>query len=104
MKNESTTLTKEDIRRGNQVLLSFFYIFVIILMGYFLKQYINYNYTKDFSIKKEAFLKSTELECNVRFSAKKYLVSQSNGWSVYKEYFKKDDLLLDINNCLLEGK
>ena len=92
MQNKKDTLSEEDIKEGRKVLLAILLLVVVIpLMIYLVKKSIDYEYTKDFSIKKEAFLKNEVLECNVWLSTKSYLVSQGNGWTIHKDYFRKDD-------------
>lgn len=49
--------------------------------------------------KKDLFEQNKVFVCQKILWSNKYLVSKKSGWSVYKEYFKKDDTLVDIIHC-----
>ena len=51
--------------------------------------------------KKKAFSKNTTFICKPNLMKNKefHHVAQKDGWVIYKEYFKKEDLLFEINSC-----
>ena len=51
--------------------------------------------------KKKAFSKNTTFICKPNLMRNKefHHVSKQDGWVIYKEYFKKEDLLFEINSC-----
>lgn len=51
--------------------------------------------------KKKAFTKNTQFICTPNYMRNKefHHVSKKDGWVIYKEYFKKEDLLFEINSC-----
>ncbi|MFA6138984.1 MAG: hypothetical protein WC667_12995 [Sulfurimonas sp.] len=51
--------------------------------------------------KKKAFANNTTFICTPNLMRNKefHHVAKKDGWSVYKEYFKKEDLLFEINSC-----
>ena len=51
--------------------------------------------------KKKAFVKNTKFICTPNLMRNKefHHVAQKDGWVIYKEYFKKEDLLFEINSC-----
>ncbi|MCX6051022.1 MAG: hypothetical protein NTZ60_00775 [Campylobacterales bacterium] len=51
--------------------------------------------------KKKAFSNNTKFICTPNLVRNKefYHVAQKDGWVIYKEYFKKEDLLFEINSC-----
>lgn len=53
------------------------------------------------SDKKKAFAKSTKFICTPNYMRNKefHHVAKKDGWVIYKEYFKKEDLLFEINSC-----
>ena len=53
------------------------------------------------SDKKKAFSKNTTFICKPNLVRNKefHHVAQKDGWIIYKEYFKKEDLLFEIHSC-----
>ncbi len=51
--------------------------------------------------KKKAFANNTQFICppNQMRNKEFHHVSKQDGWVIYKEYFKKEDLLFEINSC-----
>ena len=77
------------------VILSIILVVVFILRGLNI-YFANYNNDE----KKGKLNLGTSYICHVGlFGSKSYLVSKSDGWSGYKKYFKKDDILVYINTC-----
>lgn len=62
-----------------------------------------FNQTKDESAKEaiDAFYNKKELICKespIKYS-KAVMVSKDTGWEIYGEYFKKDEMLLNVEIC-----
>lgn len=78
----------------------------IVFMGfmYLLKIGINYVNTFDMDKKIEAFQKEKTFFCTTGIiNNQKMLVSKKNNWEVYKnEYFKREDMLLEIRLCKVQ--
>lgn len=53
-----------------------------------------------------AFDGNRELICREGsiLNSKSLLVSKKRGWEIYREYFKRDDVLLDIAVCSIDSK
>ncbi len=77
-----------------------------LVMGllYLFKLGMNYINTFDMDSKKEAFEKNQTLLCATGITNnQKLLVSKSKNWEIYKEnYFKREDMLLEIRLCRVE--
>ncbi|MDD5156821.1 hypothetical protein [Sulfurimonas sp.] len=77
-----------------------------IFMGiaYLLKLGINYMNSFDMDEKVEAFENQKTLLCSTGITNnQKMLVSKNSNWEMYKnEYFKRDDMLLEIRLCVVE--
>lgn len=77
-----------------------------LFMGamYLMKLGINYINTFDLDSKKEAFEKDQTFLCATGITNnQKLLVSKSKNWEIYKEnYFKREDMLLEISLCRVE--
>lgn len=92
------------------ILESLVVIFIVgsIFMGfvYMLKQGINYMNSFDMDEKIEAFANQKTLLCSTGIANnQKMLVGKNSNWEIYKkEYFKRDDLLLEIRLCRVEDK
>ncbi|TKI69022.1 hypothetical protein FCU45_08655 [Sulfurimonas crateris] len=71
---------------------------------YMLKLGINHINSFDMDEKVEAFANQKKLLCSTGIANnQKMLVSKNNNWEIYKnEYFKRDDLLLEIRLCRVE--
>ncbi len=72
-------------------------IFLIPIFG--LRSCLAYEKNYHNEDKKIVFKNSKVLICKPMFSDGNYLVSKKRGWSIHKDYFKKDDLLIYINSC-----
>lgn len=85
-------------------------IFIVgsIFMGivYLLKSGVNYINTFDMNAKKEAFENKKTFLCATGITNnQKMIVNKNNGWEIYKkEYFKKEDMLLEIRLCKEEDE
>ena len=66
---------------------------IVITQALLWNFYLSYVYDENI----ELFNKNKKLECHVNKS--KYLVEKSNGFSIQKHYFVKDQLLILIVNC-----
>jgi hypothetical protein len=92
------------------ILESLVVIFIVgsIFMGfiYMLKQGINYINSFDMDEKIEAFENQKTFFCSIGIANnQKMLVSKNSNWEIYKkEYFKRDDMLLEIRLCRLEDE
>lgn len=79
-----------------------------IFMGiaYLLKLGINYMNSFDMDEKVEAFENQKTLLCSTGITNnQKMLVSKNSNWEIYKkEYFKRDDMLLEIRLCRVEDE
>jgi len=79
-----------------------------IFMGiaYLLKLGINYMNSFDMDEKIEAFANQKMLLCATGIANnQKMLVSKNSNWEIYKkEYFKIDDMLLEIRLCRVEDE
>ncbi|MBE0514992.1 hypothetical protein [Sulfurimonas sp.] len=79
-----------------------------IFMGiaYLLKLGINYMNSFDMDEKIEAFANQKTLLCSTGIANnQKMLVSKNSNWEIYKkEYFKRDDMLLEIRLCRVEDE
>ena len=79
-----------------------------IFMGiaYLLKLGINYINSFDMDEKIEAFKNQKTLLCSIGIANnQKMLVSKNSNWEIYKkEYFKRDDMLLEIRLCRVEDE
>ena len=79
-----------------------------IFMGiaYLLKLGINYMNSFDMDEKIEAFKNQKTLLCSTGIANnQKMLVSKNSKWEIYKkEYFKRDDMLLEIRLCRVEDE
>lgn len=77
-----------------------------LFMGivYLLKLGINYANTFDTDAKIEAFENQKSFICTTGITnSQKLLVNKNNSWEIYKkEYFKRDDMLLEIRLCRVE--
>ncbi|MCK9454739.1 hypothetical protein [Sulfurimonas sp.] len=73
---------------------------------YILKLGMNHINSFDMDEKVEAFANQKTLLCSTGIANnQKMLVSKNSNWEIYKkEYFKRDDLLLEIRLCRVEDK
>jgi hypothetical protein len=80
----------------------------VLFMGsmYMLKLGINYINSFDMDEKIEAFANQKTLLCSTGIANnQKMLVSKNSNWEIYKkEYFKIDDMLLEIRLCRVEDE
>lgn len=69
-------------------------VFILSTLGNFFENFYNND-------KKKAFAKNTQFICRLSYMRNKafHHVSKQDGWVIYKEYFKKEDLLFEINSC-----
>lgn len=92
------------------ILESLVVVFIVgsIFMGfiYTLKQGINYMNSFDMDEKVEAFENQKTFFCSTGIANnQKMLVSKNSNWEIYKkEYFKRDDMLLEVRLCRLEDE
>ena len=96
--------TRQD--KVHAVLAVIFVIAVIIVFGYKLNQGLLEVQTneavKQLDITKVAFAKGRVYVCqnSIMKQSSKYLVSAASGWEIYDgSYFKKGDLLLEMQYC-----
>lgn len=100
----------KEIKEMKSILESVIVIAVvsILFMGfmYMLKLGINYMNSFDMDEKAEAFQNGKTFICSTGLTGnQKVLVSKDGNWEIYKEeYFKRDNLLLEIRLCKEEGK
>ena len=97
----------EKIMKDKLYMLIMYALIVGLFMGLLmlLKSGISYldNYGND--DKKKAFNTGNSFRCYENtFDSKRRLVRKSDGWSIYKDTFKKDSLLLPIYKCEEETK
>ena len=73
---------------------------------YILKLGMNHINSFDMDEKIEAFANQKTLLCSTGIANnQKMLVSKNSNWEIYKkEYFKRDDLLLEIRLCRVEDE
>ena len=94
--------------KGEKIMKNKLYMLIIysLMIGFFMgalmlmksaQSYID-NYDND--DKKKSFNLGNSFRCYENtFDSKKRLVAKNDGWSIYKETFKKDSLLLPVYKC-----
>ena len=82
------------------VFIIFFIGGIVFGFAWLLSQGVHFIKTLENDVKMQHFLKGNTLKCNNgTFSSQSFLVSKKYGWQIYKDEFKKDDILISIHRC-----
>jgi hypothetical protein len=95
-------------RRGSilESLLGMLVVCGLILgVAFFFREVLRIIRVSGNDTKKEQFIKGELFRCHIEdYSSKRLLVSKEDGWEIYKEEFKRDNVLIPISNCEVEER